>query len=360
MPTWYLLRIKGAVGRVLNERQTNRLKRAIGFYDNMTTRRFLHKNAAKPFYTVRYPKGLPILISGQIQRSGGTLFSQLFDGHPQVLAHPSEVVILKNIYLGSQSTFNKNIRLMEKLSKNGYSKANIDGRRHAFHFDARHFYQSYTNRKFSNKSQAVEYYFDHFFRYWLNCNNANLDAQKKKLITGFAPRMGGDHLDALLLDISRLYFVHLYRHPGSWWASSRLHNPMYEDISTIDVHWGTSQRKALATKQKYPGRTFIISFESLVIDTEKIMTGFCEIFELKYDPILVIPTFNMQPIGPDSSYAKNKTIFGVRTEALNRYKKILSSDENRHIEQKFGSLIQEMERACEHPFNGIRRPKSPV
>ena len=35
----------------------------------------------------------PLVLVSQIQRSGGTLLSQLFDGHPEVHAHPHELKI---------------------------------------------------------------------------------------------------------------------------------------------------------------------------------------------------------------------------------------------------------------------------
>ena len=35
----------------------------------------------------------PLVLISQIQRSGGTLLSQLFDGHPELHAHPSELKI---------------------------------------------------------------------------------------------------------------------------------------------------------------------------------------------------------------------------------------------------------------------------
>ena len=35
----------------------------------------------------------PLVLISQVQRSGGTLLSQLFDGHPEVHAHPGELHI---------------------------------------------------------------------------------------------------------------------------------------------------------------------------------------------------------------------------------------------------------------------------
>src|SRR4051794_41532305 len=39
------------------------------------------------------PVRQPLVLVSQVQRSGGSLLSQLFDGHPQCHAHPSEIYI---------------------------------------------------------------------------------------------------------------------------------------------------------------------------------------------------------------------------------------------------------------------------
>ena len=40
-----------------------------------------------------WPVTSPLALISQIQRSGGTLLSQLFDGHPELNAHPHELKI---------------------------------------------------------------------------------------------------------------------------------------------------------------------------------------------------------------------------------------------------------------------------
>ena len=35
----------------------------------------------------------PLILISQIQRSGGTLITQLFDSHKEIYAHPSELVL---------------------------------------------------------------------------------------------------------------------------------------------------------------------------------------------------------------------------------------------------------------------------
>jgi hypothetical protein len=45
--------------------------------------------------TYAVPVDQPLVLVSQVQRSGGTLMSQLFDGHPQCFAHPHELYIGK-------------------------------------------------------------------------------------------------------------------------------------------------------------------------------------------------------------------------------------------------------------------------
>ena len=35
----------------------------------------------------------PLILISQVHRSGGSMLAQLFDGHPQVFAHPAELFI---------------------------------------------------------------------------------------------------------------------------------------------------------------------------------------------------------------------------------------------------------------------------
>src|SRR5262245_51494389 len=44
------------------------------------------------------PVTQPLVLISQIKRSGGTLLSQLFDGHPSCYAHPHELQIGKSKY----------------------------------------------------------------------------------------------------------------------------------------------------------------------------------------------------------------------------------------------------------------------
>ena len=71
-------RIRGRI-RMVNQETSETKSRLKDFHDRYT--------ALLPPVTV------PIALISQIQRSGGSFLSQLFDGHPQVHAHPYELKI---------------------------------------------------------------------------------------------------------------------------------------------------------------------------------------------------------------------------------------------------------------------------
>ena len=54
----------------------------------------------------------PLILIGQIQRSGGTLLTQLFDNHPDLISHPYE------IYIGYPKKWNWPILDLKKTKKN--------------------------------------------------------------------------------------------------------------------------------------------------------------------------------------------------------------------------------------------------
>jgi hypothetical protein len=108
-----------------------------------TMRRSFALIVPPPDYT---PVNLPLLLISQVQRSGGTLLSQLFDAHPQILAFPSELHGAKRGWpnltgaLPDLARFlTRHDRMFGKFARGGYSKfAQVDeGDRFPFEFDFR-------------------------------------------------------------------------------------------------------------------------------------------------------------------------------------------------------------------------------
>ena len=69
-----------------------------------------------------YKKNLPLLISSQLQRSGGSLISQLFDNHPEILAHPWEIMVYKEGTDRIHDKILKTEKEFTRLMRDGYRK----------------------------------------------------------------------------------------------------------------------------------------------------------------------------------------------------------------------------------------------
>ena len=59
--------------------------------ETLDNSRTLLANAYESWLEHIQPVSAPLALISQIQRSGGSMLSQLFDGHPQVHAHPHEL-----------------------------------------------------------------------------------------------------------------------------------------------------------------------------------------------------------------------------------------------------------------------------
>src|SRR5690606_23176471 len=128
------------------------------------------------------PLKAPLVLISQVQRSGGTLLSQLFDGHPQIAAHPDEFRIGHpteedwppiDPALGADANFR--ILFAAKTSRKvsrGYAKGNRGVAVHP-HFLIprvqyglfRHLFEK-TSPK--NAREVLDLYFTSYFNAWLN------------------------------------------------------------------------------------------------------------------------------------------------------------------------------------------------
>ena len=124
----------------------------------------------------------PLLLISQIQRSGGTLLSQLFDGHPGLKVFPGELHLAKPKYrwprlllwLPPEFTFRKLVdhRCIEYARK-GYKKSKLATERIPFDYDVglhcAAFCAAFRRLRPSTSRQVFDIYFSTFFAAWLNC-----------------------------------------------------------------------------------------------------------------------------------------------------------------------------------------------
>jgi hypothetical protein len=304
----------------------------------------------------------PLVIISQVQRSGGTLLSQLFDAHPQCHAHPHE---LKIGYPRKQNWPPLDLsdeprewyRMLKenesrKALKRGYQKQSDalvkespeEVERFPFMFlptiQWQIFQHCVTSRQPERERDILDAYLTSYFNAWLD--NQNLYTGEKKIVTGFTPRlsMATEHLAKFFEAYPDGKLLTMIRNPQGWYVSARKHSPgMYGNIDHALQLWSRSSQAAIEAKEQYGDSVFVLSYDELVDDTEGVMRRIAAYLGIDFDPTLVEPTFNGFPIKADSSFRVSG--HGVIKEPLHRHQEELSEEERSQIDERTREIYEQ-------------------
>jgi hypothetical protein len=308
------------------------------------------------------PVTSPLVLISQIQRSGGSLLSQLFDGHPELHAHPHELKIgYPRKYTWPKLDLNDHPRqwfetLFEPSVldhfKTGYKKQkNLD---ETFLFL---FLPSLQRELFLNYLDSVDTialrdvfdaYMTSYFGAWLN--NQNSFGQKKN-ITAFTARLSleKENMEAFFEIYPDGRLISVIRDPKNWYPSAARHRPhVYGDVEKALDLWQKSARSMLWNKERYGDRVCILTFEDLVGKTESVVSYLADFLDIKFDDILLTPTFNKFPIKANTSFNANQ--YGIINSTLNRYK-TLSEEELDIINHRAKDLHRQVLSLAVHLFH---------
>jgi hypothetical protein len=301
----------------------------------------------------RVDAALPLILIAQIQRSGGTLLSQLLDGHPEVLAFPHELKWGGKIKCRwPQVDPNKEGPLeiartlaAENLKQNitfnlfGYHKntfALADRDEHLpFQWSqwayVEAFIEAWEAKRPQTRRECLDIFMSSYFSSFYNWRG---HGASKKIITGFTPRMNfiqsypenegffEDYPDGLMIAICR--------HPADWFASasrrpgdgahrrpahSARQSRAYSDLDTAMSLWRESAESAMQLKGRHPNQVVLISFAALIADPFRSMRRIAERLGLTWHSTLVVPTFNGMPIASNSSFGPT---VGIDASTLRR------------------------------------------
>ncbi len=299
------------------------------------------------------PISVPLALISQIQRSGGSMLSQLFDGHLQVHAHPHELkfgypkkYIWPPIDLGDHPDRWFEILFEEIVVRHfryGYKK--MEKYKDTFLFIFLPSLQKKLFRKYLesieniNLREVFDAYMTSYFGAWVNNQNR---LGEKKFVTAFTPRLA--FLEANMASFFKAYpdgrLISVVRDPKNWFPSASRHRfDKYGDISTALNQWNESAHSMVRNKKTYGDRVCIINFDDLVQRTESVMRYLAEFLEIRFDDILLTPTFNKIPIKPNTSFKLENP--GITTQALERYK-TLSREELNNIEAMSGKAYAQV------------------
>jgi hypothetical protein len=287
----------------------------------------------------------PLVLVSQIQRSGGTLLSRLFDGHPELHVHPGEIKIgypKKQHWPALDLTAPETwfAMLYEKASglylSEGYRKSGKGPVPFLFSPRLQHaiFERCVAERPPRGERDILDCYFTSYFNAWLD--NGNLYAAPKRAIAGFTPRLAMEpgSLDGFFGAYPDGTLISIVRDPRAWYASARLHRPQhYEDLDVAVPLWRASTEAALGALRRRGERVAVVTFEQLVRQPEATMASLAERIGIAMSPVLLAPTFNGLPVG-DSS--------GVQPGRADAFRDLLDEATIARIDAEAGELYDEV------------------
>jgi hypothetical protein len=299
-----------------------------------------------------------VLIS-QIQRSGGTLLSQLLDGHPEVHAHPGELSIGKPkkwdwppLDLDRPDTWfdvlfepQVDLYLREGFLKEKPLLGQLEPDVFPFLFSPRvqraAFEQCVADWRPESERGVLDCYFTSYFNAWLD--DQNLYNGPKRTVTAFTPRlaMEPDRLERYLAAYPDGTFVSIVRDPRAWYASASKHRAHYEDVDEAIALWRQSTDSALDARTRHDDRVLLLTYEQLVRETERTMRAVAERIAISWSPILVTPTFNGRPTLANSTEPVERR--GVLPERATAYRASLDDATVDAIERAAGDLYERVE-----------------
>lgn len=299
------------------------------------------------------PLRAPLVLISQVQRSGGTLLSQLFDGHPALAAHPHELKIGHPTPedwppVAPTDSADANFRMLfeprtVRFLKQGYTKGERGDVEQPFfnvpNLQYRVFLQLCRATPPGTQRDVLDYFFTAYFAAWLNYQG-RLDG--KRYITGFAPRFAdSEESVASFLDCypdGRL--IQIVRDPRSWLPSAKNHGRAGvdpDDIAGLLSAWTASAQAVLRNKARHGDRVIVLAFDNLVGQTEPTMRYLARELGIDYDPILLEPTFNGNRMTANSSFPVDEA--GVVAAPLRR-EKMLTNAEREFIERNCAGLYE--------------------
>jgi hypothetical protein len=310
----------------------------------------LWDNISEP---ARVDAALPLVLIAQIQRSGGTLLSQLLDGHPEVLSFPNELKwgqagkhtwpqIEGGPLRAARSLLSGNIEELQIRNLFGYSKGSPASQnlphRWCYWTYVKTFLTLWELSPPNTDRQCLNIFMTSFFSAYASLRGRELP---KKYVTAFSPRINfiesypenyrffENYPDGLMLSICR--------QPADWYASASLFKSRYSDVDQAMDQWRESAASAIRLKELYPNQVILIAFADLVARNTEVMRFLADRLGLTWDPILVSPTFNGWTIGSNSSF---NSAMGIDLSALERREK-LSAETRDYIETENLELYQQ-------------------
>ena len=279
------------------------------------------------------------------------MLSQLFDGHPELHAHPHELkvghpkkFIWPTIDLHSDPERWFTVLFEDSVLdhfKHGYKKMEKYEDTFLFIFlptvQRDIFFRYLKTASVITQRDVFDAYMTSYFCAWIN--NQNLSGEKK-YVTAFTPRLSVER------ENMRMFFetypdgrlISLVRDPKNWYPSARNHKTnknKYDEICKAIDQWKESTEAMVRNKLEFNERVCLLRFEELVGETAAVMRYLSGFLGIEFKDILLTPTFNKTPIKPNTSFKLEPP--SIMTSVLSRQNKLKPAELD-YIEKTTGEI----------------------
>ncbi len=304
-----------------------------------------------------HARGLPLVLISQVPRSGGTLLSQLFDGHPDLLTFPYEmkwggkpkfawpdVQPLDGASQVANRLITHNLRNNRQFNLSGYDKASRADESAAYPHRWSYwryletFLDAWSESPPSSRRDCLDIFTGAYFSAYADWRNVEREKKSAVAFTAGAFEMDDDAMVAGFFDdYPDGVFVRLCRNPADWYASASNHKESYKDLDKAMVHWELSARAGCALKDAHGDRVLLIDFASLIGRTRDVMALLADRIGVPFDPSMLTPSFNGWATRSNSSFARRG---GIDRSVLDR-SQILPDEVRAQIDAGWSELHRE-------------------
>jgi hypothetical protein len=295
----------------------------------------------------------PLFLISQAQRSGVTLLLRLLDGHPECHVVPFQLRGLDDAAKRPPETLGEAWRMLwdpklaHRYEEGHRQKKNAvldDSETFTFELEPERQRKIFDACAGVYADPTLRNLFDCYFTAYFNAwsDYANLEGEKRWVV-GFEP--GVARSLARRTAVREIFpdgrVISMLRDPWTWYASAKRWEPRWAEREAAIAHWrkvgeGTLKWRRHQGKQKREVR--VVTFESLLSDTEATMRRIARWLGIEYRPELTQPTFNGRPIKANTSFADVES--EVSTKPLARAHRELSRDDVDYIEATVGELYR--------------------
>jgi hypothetical protein len=299
----------------------------------------------------------PLVLISQAQRSGGTLLLRLLDGHPECHVAPFQLRGLDAAAKRPPQSVREAWRLLwdPKLARR--YEAGHRQRKHDVLEDEDVFpFELEPERQRSifeacaqaHAAPSLRDYFDCYFTAYFDGwrDYANREG-RKRWVVGFEPAVARSlsRRSALRNVYPDGRVISVVRDPWSWYASARRWEPRWAAREAALDHWCEVARGTIKWRRharKAGGGMRLVTFETLLSETEPTMRLIAEWLGIEFRRELTVPTFNGRPIRANTSFRDVAT--EVSTKPLERARDELSPEDVDYIESRAGPLYRRLAR----------------